>query len=257
LRKFKQFARSFFLAFLLAQAASASPILDSWAFGIDGHFVFGGDGNSIQDAINNAFNTSPPLISGLTIGVSVNGNFDLSQPEPDGIGGILFTLTADGTGDLTHSVVGWFKYEFSDNPYRTQGDYGYTVGTPAPGVTWRIADYDNPFLDPTTTSLSPSVNEVPTPLTDAPSDTPYCCDVVLALGETHTLKAGVPTIFPFFVGYTTSAFASPNGFDLVQSSVGSNGTVYLGADFGVPEPGGLTVVPVGLGFLIWRFARRR
>jgi hypothetical protein len=237
-------------------AASATPILDSWAIGIDGSYVISGDGSTIPAAVAGI----GPLTDITSAKAFAGANFDTSNPSVtvSGIGDIVIQLT--GTG--THTVVAWLKYHFSDNPYTWQGDYGGTVNTPNGNESWRIDDYSyvaDYFAAHGTFPVLDDANHLPAANLSGDSNT-YCCDVVLGFGLTGNLDlSGNSKNFPFLIRYAPSGESGPNlgnNFALTQqhlSSDGDLGTIYLFT----PEPGTWMLICGALAVFVAKVKVRR
>jgi hypothetical protein len=196
------------------QSAHATIALYDWAYNIDGAISenFAGD--------------SMPTTGAL-----------------DGSG--LGTLTYEITGAGNHNFIAFFDFEIDEAINTFFNEYGTSTGTLAAGQSWEIDEPGWVFGDIYDNMLNGSLdgtNAVPSAL---PDDVSFALgwNFDLAAGETATITLNLadvlPTVLPTFM--------------LTQSDTDSQESIYFWSDLsiagtptGVPEPGTLALLAIGL-----------
>jgi len=189
------------LVLSLGSVASASPILDSWGFEVDGIFTYGSWGNITTDAGGNIISVSGTAadmgnqINGLNAslppGVAVTAQLLL---DDFGLGYMSVDLTTNSAGD--HTVAMWLHYFFWDEGTGQSYGNGFyaSVGTPIPGVDYTVQSFDTWNPDVSSVPMD-NTNHVPAANLDPQS---YCCNPVLAKSVTlHLLTGGTTTVSLF------------------------------------------------------------
>jgi hypothetical protein len=186
--------------------ASASPILQDWAFSINGIFVTASSGFNMSGAVASLNGTAAgQLGSSMTATATADPNFDTTSGTVSGIGSVQVDVSLQGSSSSV-TVVLWEKYSFSDNNDGFYGDYASTVGTAKPYQSYFAVDYTalGDQADPLgyLASLQSGVNEVPSPDPYDPLGGTPCCDVLLGAGETFFIQDGQTIRYSFEALYS-------------------------------------------------------
>ena len=233
------------LLLIAGRAASAAPVLDGWAFNIDGQFT------TFADKVPATAADMPDSVNATQFDA---GTINLQAGLATGTG--LGTLVVTVTGPGAHRVVVWFDLHIDTDPIDSIyfSEYGAAVGTPEAGQSWQI---DEPgyiagtIYDNVQAGLSlPNTNSV--------SDSNNPDDVSLALGHNFTLAEGQTARLTFdvaTVGPVTAFYLRQNRRNLPGDPLFMSSSLAI---TGIPEPG-TWVMSLGafLSFVIARKLRIR
>jgi hypothetical protein len=237
--------------FLCGSNASASSILDGWAFNIDGIFtssiVLGtAPGYPVNDS------SMPATVNHVSFsGGTIDSTSGLVTGDANGQGSLTFSVTGVGS----HQVVVFFDHHLAALPADYYvGDYGTRGAVPPASAAsyqqfWEIGD---PYLDPIHSNASYGATFLTNTIdywgqinAGLDRDQSICCDIALALGYTFNLNAGQVGNFSFRVGEI-----DPGGFRLMQGN-DSYAPIFFDSSFNivntsVPEPAGWALMTAGL-----------
>jgi hypothetical protein len=205
-------------------AASASSILDGWAFNIDGVFT-------PYDPAGSDVSNFPPQVNGSGFDAGVI-NLPLGLTTGSGTGTIVATVNGPGE----HTVITWLDVHLDlYEPWYTD-EMGRTAGSLPTGATWQIDEpgwgacdsNTQPADCPTYTGTAIAdvaggtlSNSNRVPIVDGDR---LLTDISLALGRTFTVASGQLAHVTFRTGYVSSTeelnlyIQNNPGFYLVQES---------------------------------------
>ena len=212
---------SLLFVFLGFSTASATSLLDDWAFNVDGTIAEFWEGDSMP----------------------TTGTLD-----GEGLGTLTWSTSAAGI----HSFIAFFDHEIDQATTTYFNEYGVAVNTPEATQSWEIDEPGYVFgdiyehvtgwngTDYSGTIGLDNTNAVPATIPD---------DVSWAMGWDFTLAAlDVATI-----KLNLAETAPLSGFYLSQTDPDSNATIYFSSTLDIqpiPEPGTMILLGTGLAGLI-------
>jgi hypothetical protein len=253
-----------FLLVAGSTAASASSILDGWAFNLDGLFApFGQEGPTTAANFPAAVNAS---------GFDA-GTIDVPNGLASGTGTGTLVVTVFGTG--SHSITTWFDTHLTDGNgnYWYANEFGGTLGTQPTGTVWQIDEpgygaCDTSFTDCYTGSAFHDVaNNTLSSTNKMAEQNPAVTltDVSLAMGQQFAISNPRQyALVTFRTGFLSSAADLPTlspGFYLTQQSADGPGVYWMSSDVRLeqmPEPNTWLLMFGGvLAIVIGKFGARR
>jgi hypothetical protein len=214
-------------------AASASSILDGWAFNIDGVFT-------PYDPAGSDVSNFPPRVDGSGFDAGII-NLPLGLTTGSGLGTIVATVVGPGT----HTVITWLDVHLDTYGSWYADELGRTAGALPAGTTWQI---DEPGWGACDSNMPPDYcpSYTGSALRDVAAGALWnrnriaivdgdrlLTDVSLALGRTFTLGNAQRARLTFRTGYVSSAdeldlyIENNPGFYLMQENAHGDGAYWV------------------------------